>query len=270
MKKLILILLILILLAVFAFSGWQVYKIWNEYRVGEKTYASLETYVVMPETTAPTESVQTESQPAQSPSEPVEEVPVEEAGIRWPQVDFAALQEINPDVVGWIYIEGTQVNYPIVQGKNNDKYLYRMITGEYNSAGSLFLDAEVERDFSDRNNAVYGHNMKNGSMFAGIMGYKGQEFYQEHPVILLLTPDRNYQVHIFSAYVLSAHGDAWDTSFSDESFGKWLDRRISRSYIETDVVPTAQDRVLTLSTCTYENRNSRFLVHGILVPEEES
>ena len=259
MKKIVLIAVILILLAVLCFSGWQVYKIWKEYRIGELTYESLESYVVIPETTAPKET----QKPEEEPEEP------EEPGILWPEVDFEALWEINPDVVGWLYIEGTQVNYPILQGVDNDQYLYRMIDGKWNSAGSLFLEAGLMPDFSDQNNPVYGHNMKNGSMLAGVMGYKNQEFYEEHPVALLLTPDQNYQVHIFSSYVLDASGDAWNTVFTEKTMQEWLDKLVRRSYISTEVIPTSQDRVLTLSTCTYETSNARFLVHGILVPEEK-
>ena len=258
MKKVVFIAVILILLAVLCFSGWQVYKIWKEYRIGEMTYESLEVYAVVPENTGPKET--------KAPEE--ETTDRDESDIRWPEVDFDALWEINPDVVGWLYIEGTQVNYPILQGVDNDQYLYRLITGEYNSSGSLFLEAGLAPDFSDQNNPVYGHNMKNGSMLAGITGYKNQEFYDEHPVALLVTPTGNYQVLIFSAYVLDATGDAWNTVFTEKTMQEWLNKLVRRSYIATDVIPTSQDRVLTLSTCTYETEDARFLVHGILVPEE--
>ena len=258
MKKIVLIAVVSLLLATLCFSGWQVYKIWKEYRIGELTYESLEAYVVIQEATPKKKPQKEETQP----TEP------EEQALVWPEVDFDALWEINPDVVGWLYIPGTQVNYPIMQGSDNDEYIYRLITGEYNSSGSLFLEAGLSPDFSDQNNPVYGHNMKNGSMLAGITGYKSQEFYEEHPVALLLTPTQNYQVKIFSAYVQDANGDAWNTVFTASTLQEWLNKLVRRSYIATDVIPTSQDRVLTLSTCTYETSNSRFLVHGILVPEE--
>ena len=222
------------------------------------TYEALEVYAVIPETTAPKET----KAPEEETTEP------EEPGILWPEVDFEALWEINPDVVGWLYIEGTQVNYPILQGVDNDQYLYRLITGEYNSSGSLFLEAGLAPDFSDQNNPVYGHNMKNGSMLAGVTGYKNQEFYDEHPVALLVTPTGNYQVLIFSAYVMDSTDDAWNTVFTEKTMQEWLNKLVRRSYIATDVIPTSQDRVLTLSTCTYETADARFLVHGILVPED--
>ena len=261
MKKKVRILISVILLAVFCFSGWKLFSIWQEYRVGEETYESIERYVVIPETTA-SEEPQEEQTPEE---ESLQET--EKSEILWPQVDFDALREINPDVVGWLYIEGTQINYPVLQGKDNDQYLYHMIDGTYNSAGSLFLQAGIQGDFFAPNNPVYGHNMKNGSMFAGLTGYKGQAFYEEHPVALLLTPEQNYQVRIFSAYVMDAGGDAWKTALKDSAMQDWLEERVDRSCLDTNVVPTAEDRILTLSTCTYETENARFLVHGILVPE---
>ena len=260
MKKILLICIVIILLAVFCYSGWQLLSIGQDYRVGEKTYESIEQYARIPETTP------RKNQTGDATGTAEQQIP-EKAEILWPEVDFEALQEVNPDVVAWLYIEGTEINYPVMQGRDNDQYLYRLITGEHNSAGSLFLEAGLEPDFSGPNNPVYGHNMKNGSMFAGLTGYKNQKFYEEHPVALLMTPNENYQVKIFSAYVLDADGDAWDIYFTEETLAAWQDQTIRRSYISTDVIPTVRDRILTMSTCSYETDNSRFLVHGILIPE---
>lgn len=268
MKKGILIVLIILLLGVFAFSAWNVVDIWLEYREGEKTYEEMDQFISIPETTRPTVSAKTET----IPTDPVETEPTvpEQELITWPEVDFDALLEVNDDVVGWIYVPDTKVNYPIVQGKNNDQYLYRLINGKYNSSGSIFLEAGIAPDFTEQNNPIYGHNMKNGSMFAGMTGYKSQEFYDEHPIALLMTPQKNYIVRIFSGYVTDAWGDAWDMGFSEERFQNWLDKRIRKSYFATDVVPTAQDSILTFSTCTYETQEGRFVVHGILEEYENA
>lgn len=127
----------------------------------------------------------------------------------WPEVDFEALREINPDLVGWIYIEGTEINYPVVQGADNQYYLKHLFTGEWNSSGCIFLGARNCTDLSDRNSILYGHHMKDGSMFHGLMEYKSQEYYDEHPTVLFLTPDANYEVKIFAGYVASVDADAW-------------------------------------------------------------
>lgn len=260
MKKKIYIIAVILFFGIFAFSAWQLAKIGSEYRKGEKEYERLEQYVQIPETVPATTAADKEDAPAET--QPV--------GTGWPKVDFTALQMINPDVVGWIYIEGTNVNYPIVQAGDNDYYLYRLISGENNSSGSIFLDAGASELFLSRNNPLYGHNMKNGTMFADVTDYVDQGFYEEHPVALLMTPDKNYKVEIFSCYVTDAWGDAWRMNFSsDDDYGQWLNDLQRKSYLATGVRPAAGDRVLTFSTCTYETEEARLVVHGIIQEENE-
>ena len=259
MKKTIMIALIILLLAVFIFSSWKIVDALLEYRKGVQTYEALAQYVAFPETT-PTA--------AQTPTSPIEEVQmnIEESTAEsiFPSVDFRALQALNEDVIGWIYIPDTQVNYPVLQGDDNDDYLYHLLTGEYNSSGSIFLDAEVAGDFSSPNSPIYGHNMKNGTMFKDITGYKKQEFFDAHPTALLLTPEKNYFVHLFSGYVTDSWGDAWDKEFTDSEFEEWLQAAKEKSRFTSDVVPTIQDKILTFSTCTYDTHDARFIVHGVL------
>lgn len=261
MKNAILIIIICLLLMILLLSGWKAYTIWQEYQKGEQTYEDLDQYISVPEKTEPADPEKTEPT---KPGAPEQETQPTEPEEFWPQVDFEKLQQLNPDVVGWIYIEGTQVNYPIVQGKDNDYYLYRLFTGERNSSGSIFLEAGLPRDFTAQNNPVYGHHMKNGTMFADVINYKKQEFYETHPVALLMTPEKNYELVLFSGYVVKPTDDSWDTSFSEEAFGQWLQKVKNRSLFISDVVPTVQDRIVTLSTCTYETDDARFVVHGIL------
>ena len=260
MKKRVYVIAVVVFFAIFAFSAWKLLDISAEYRRGEKEYERLEQYVQIPETVPATTQSKTEDS-----TEPAETQP---AGTVWPKVDFAALQMINPDVVGWIYIEGTNVNYPIVQAKDNDYYQYRRISGEHNSSGSIFLDAKASELFQSRNNPLYGHNMKNGSMFADIPDYVDQEFYEQHPEALLLTPQGNYKVKIFSCYITDAWDNSWQIAFNGSEYGQWLNELQRRSYLATDVHPTEADRVLTFSTCTYETEDARLLVHGIIEESE--
>lgn len=260
MKKVLYFLLVVLLLGVFLFSGWKLLQILTEYRQSEMEYEELAQYVVIPEATPAAETKETTAEEPQT-EEPARKQPQ----VQWPQVDFDALQAINPDVVGWIYIEGTKVNYPIVQGSDNDYYLYRMISGEYNSAGSIFLDVKASESFLSQNNVIYGHNMRNGSMFADITGYKKQGFYDEHPIALLLTPEKNYVVQLFSGYRTDVQADAWQVSFSEENYAQWLENCVAKSVFTANVTPNTADRVLTFSTCTYETANARFVLHGILI-----
>ena len=255
MKKKVYLTVILLFLGVFVFAAVKLLGISSEYRRGTKEYENLEQYVQIPET-VPAATEQKTQETASAQAQP--------AQAQLPQVDFESLLLLNPDIVGWIYIEGTQVNYPVVQSNDNDYYLYRLISGESNSSGSIFLDAGASSLFQSRNNPVFGHNMKNGSMFAGITDYVDQKFYEEHPVALLLTPNGNYEVQIFSCYITDAWDDSWQIIFDGSEFVQWLDKIQRKSFLTTDVRPTEADRVLTFSTCTYETEDARLLVHGIL------
>ena len=263
MKKKILIPVILLLLGVFAYSVWNVVGTLLEYREGQNFYEDLEQYVDTPnqEANAAKKSKLPLLFQAKEPTGPVL---LETDDYPQINVDFDALREMNDDVVGWIYIPDTEINYPVLQGDNNDQYLYRFMTGKYNGAGSIFLDADVPSDFTGKNSPIYGHNMNDGSMFAGLMGYKDQEFFDQHPKAYLMTPEKNYVVHLFSGYVMDAWGNAWDTTFSDRTFQEWLDGTLRRSYFSSEVMPTIENVVLTLSTCSYEVTEGRFVVHGVL------
>ena len=252
MKKFICILLILVLLGVLGYCVWQIVGITDEYQAGEQAYEELEQYIVMPET-VPVETTDTEE------TVEAETAPVQ---IQWPEVDFEALAQVNGDIVGWLYIPGTVINYPVVQGADNEYYLKHLFNGKTNSSGCIYLDCGAEGDFTTMNSVLHGHHMKNGSMFAGICKYKDQSYFDEHPTAMLLTPDGNYQVEFFSGYVCEVTADAWDYDF-DEA---WLDKRIRSSYFDAEVTPTMDDRILTLSTCSYEFKDARFVLHGILVP----
>lgn len=262
MKKPILIALIVLLLGVFLFSTWQIIDILHEYRKGEQTYEALEHYISIPGTTKSDKNNQTKPDAQPGETQPEETIPEKESP--FPDVDFGALQALNEDVVGWIYIPDTRVNYPILQGDDNDEYLYHLLTGDYNSSGSIFLDAGVSGDFSGKNSPIYGHNMKNDTMFADIADYKKQTFFDAHPTAMLMTPEKNYFVHLFSGYVTDSWGDAWIMNFTDSEFESWVADAKEKSRFTSDVMPTVQDRVLTFSTCTYDTHDARFVVHGIL------
>lgn len=256
------ILIILLCLAAIAVGSWNIFHIQSGYHQGAQAYAQLDAYTTPPETEpepvtdVPAEPAETEDTRPTEPTEP--EIP-------FPEVDFAALREINSSVVGWISLEDTDLSYPIAQAKDNKYYLEHLFSGEANSSGCIFLDCSNWGDFSDRNNILYGHNMRNGAMFAPLLRYKDPAFYEEHPRLLLITPERNYVVEIFSGYVLSGWGNAWVTSFgSDGEYEAWLAECAGRSCFSTGITPEAGDRILTLSTCTYEYDDARFLIQGIL------
>lgn len=244
-------------------SLWNLYRIFSGYKKGDDSYANLKSYVT-PATAgaAPTGAASSQKETdATAQSETAPTLPP----IPFPEVDFAALRQINPSIVGWISCEGTSISYPIAQASDNRYYLEHLFTGEANRSGCIFLDCANNSDFSDRHSILYGHNMKNGAMFAGLMNYKDQDYYDAHPRFLLVTPAQNYTIEIFAGYVLSGWGNAWTLSFADDAeFEAWLQDSVRQSCFQSDITPTAQDRIVTLSTCSYEFDNARFVLLGIL------
>lgn len=261
MKKWITWLVMALFAAIAVFSGYQIFSILNEYEKGDATYEDVaEQFIVLPENTPePEKTLMPELILPEQTETPETDDTV------WPEVDFAALQEVNADVVGWIYIEGTRVNYPILKGEDNDYYMKRMIDKKRNSAGSIFMDCKNAGDFSDQHSILYGHHMKNGSMFAALSGYKEQAFFEEHPVCLILTPQGDFKLKFFAGYVASTKADAWQKEFiSGEEFADWIAEAKEKSMFASDVEPMPSDRIVTLSTCSYEFSNARFVLLGVL------
>ena len=248
--RIVLIILCVIFFGIFAFSGYKLLSTLHEYKVAEDTYNKISDNFV----SAKKDNTKGGDSNAITESSPVD-------------VDFDALLEQGPDVVGWLYSEGTVINYPVVQAEDNFYYLHRFIDGVYNASGSLFLDCTCSSDFSGRNTVLYGHNMNDGSMFHSLLSYESQDFYNEHPVMYLNTPTQNYKIEIFSAYVTDHESETYKMFFeSDEDFSRHIDDWRVQSLISTNVDISTNDRVITLSTCTYDFYNARFVVQGKLTP----
>lgn len=254
--------LIPILLVVFLFSGWKVITLGREYAASRNSYSQLEQYVSLQ--TEAAASTAPEHIPESSPETTAPEETSEQEQIPWPVVDFEALAQINPDIVGWICIPDTQINYPIVH-RDNVYYMDRMFDGTYNAGGCIFLEEDCLPDFSGPHNILYGHHMRDGSMFAGISKFRDQTYYDAHPLGLLLTPNGNHLVEFFSGYVSATYETAWQLEFVEGEYPAWLEDIARRSLFYTAVVPDSGDRILTLSTCSYEFENARFVLHGVIV-----
>lgn len=235
-------------------AAHRIYQEHSEYREGADSYSVLEAYI---------KETQTEPMPEESKPEQDE---MSENAIAWPVVDFAALESINSDCVAWIRIDGTEIDYPVVQGHDNSFYLKHLFGGEWNGAGCIFLDSRVNPDLSDRHSVLYGHHMKNGTMFSDIAKYKDQTFYENHTTGMILTPTENYRIEFFAGYVAGADDEtAWKVTFATEDeYVDWLNETVGRSWFNSEVIPTAEDRVITLSTCSYEFNNARFVLIGRL------
>ena len=193
-----------------------------------------------------------------------EEVPKEYAPIT---VDFDALKAVGSDIVGWIYCPDTIINFPVVKGSDNTYYLKHSYDGEYCYSGSIFVEQLNSADFSDPNTIIYGHNMKDGLMFGKIDMWADQSYYDAHPDIWLLTPERDYKIRLFSGYTTPAGSDSYQV-FSDfgEDFSAYLSMALEQSDFVSPVEPGEEDCCVMLSTCAYVFTNARYVLHGVLQP----
>ncbi len=192
-------------------------------------------------------------------------------------IDFTTLKERNSDVIGWINIPNTKVDYPILQANESlpeSFYLYHNIDRDYEFAGSIYIQRLNQFDFSDPNTIIYGHNMKNGSMFASIHKFKDKTFFDENKYIYIYTPGHILTYEIFSAYRYDDRHLLYYFNFNDKAvFEDYLNTAknptdyIRNTRPETQV--TADDKIITLSTCI-TNDNYRYLVQGVLINDIET
>lgn len=210
------------------------------------------------------------TEPAGESSAPVtawETVPVEGDPMmeEMAQINLAALREENPDVVGWIRIPDTKIDYPLMQGEDNDFYLNHTWKKEPNSVGSVFLECENRADLTDYNTIVYGHNMNNGSMFADLELFALQEYWKDHPYVYIATDAGVYRYEIFAFF--NAQVDSLTYGMNpqrDDTKEKFLNLALEESRIETGIQPVITDRILTLSTCSGANYDYRYVVQARL------
>lgn len=189
---------------------------------------------------------------------------VEVSELLLPDIDWDALESVNPDVIGWIYCPDTPINYPVVQGGDNQFYLTHLIDGSEGCYGTLFLDSQCS--LMGQNSILYGHHMKNGAMLASLTRYQRQEYYDAHPTLYLLQRSQCWEISVFSGYTSAPNGDAYTLDLSAEEFGDWTETQIARSDFQSTVAPKSIRRVLTLSTCTYAYDDARYVVMGRMRP----
>ena len=247
---------LIVAIAVFCYAAFNLYHIYTEYKKGTDEYNQIEEMAV---TERDADSAEVAGPSAQL------KPPIE--------VDFDKLKSVNEDVVGWIYVDALpDISYPIVKGKDNQTYLHQTYEKNYNFAGTIFVDYENSGDFSDCNTLVYGHNMKNGSMFGHLKKFREDDkLYKQDKYFWILTPERNYRYEIITAYTTGVNSDTY-TLFKGpgEEFEKYLETIKGYSEIQTDDTDlTIKDRIVTLSTCT-GNESTRFVVQGKRVDAEDA
>lgn len=180
-------------------------------------------------------------------------------------VDFDALKAENPDIIAWVYCPDTEVNYPVLQSSDNKYYLRRGVDGSYRTAGSIFADFRNSYDLSDENNIIYGHNMKNGSMFATITRYAEQSYYDGHPVWYILTPEKDYKVTLFAGFVTDTSSPVYATARRTTADGTpVMEQAWADSNFRGGSPPAEGEHTVTFSTCSYEFTNARYVLIGVM------
>ena len=180
-------------------------------------------------------------------------------------VDFDGLCGINPDIVGWIYCEDTPISYPVLQGKDNKKYLIIQPDGKTSGSGSVFIDCNCDRNFTNDNTIMYGHNLKN-KMFACLSRYSSQSYYDNHSVMWLLTPNGNYRIELFAGFIIKDGGWVYVIDLlTPADWSKFTNSCLKASKFKSSFQPEPGDRLITLSTCNYSFDNARYVVVGSLV-----
>ncbi len=243
--------LILICLIVFCISGIQLFSILSEYKEGKDTYDNIaELAITVPVATGEEETT---------------------LSYEYYYVDFDLLLAENSDIVGWLRFDSPDIiNYPILQGEDNNEYLRTTYTMEANTAGSIFIDASNSSSFTDDNTIIYGHNMRNDTMFGRLDEYNDSAYYEEYPYFYIYTPNGHVSKYqVVSARTVAAVGSScYTTNFgSDESYQSYIDEMLQNSYYDTGTEITTTSKMVTLSTCTTSD-TSRFIVQGVKVEEK--
>lgn len=194
-------------------------------------------------------------------------------------VTFASLKDLNQDFKAWIVVPGADISLAVVQGKDNDKYLKTGYNGKWSAGGTAFIDCQNKAPFSDTNTVIYGHNMRDGSMFGSIKNYKNINTFKENPYIYVYTENENYVYKIYSVFLTNAKksdDDGYVLAYtfknlsSSDKFNGFMEEIKTRSYYHTGVDYQEGDKIITLSTCDRTDiKDGRLVLVGRLVRENE-
>lgn len=263
--KIICIILLIILIGIVAVWG---YRIIVENRANSK-YEEIQNTVNSAAKQADTEAVIIETETEEETETETEEVQ-NAFDIPEKNLDWASLYAENKDIYAWIYIPGTQVDYPVLQSASDDTYyLNHNIDGSYGKPGCIYTEKINSKDFTNYNTVLYGHNMKNGEMFGCLHDYEDKTFFDENPYVYVYTEEKTYVYEIFAAYTATnAHILNTNDFSTQEGFADYLDNVVYNKALtgnfRNDTRVTSDNRIITLSTCT-SNSSKRWLVQAVLV-----
>lgn len=231
MKRMINNILLIICIFIFCISTWKLYGYYRSYKKAKDTYSKIAK-----------ENVKISKNER--------------------KIDFKKLKSQNQDIAGWIYIRGTTIDYPIVQGKDNEEYLHQDFNKKKSSSGTIFLDNNCKKDFTSDNNIIYGHHMKNGTMFAQLLKFREKSFLKKHNEIMIFTPDRTIHLKVISAYAQKAQNKIPVTFANDKQKKAYIKKIESMSEQTIKASRINDSHIYTFVTCSYEGEDNRTYVHA--------
>lgn len=233
MRKLIYNILLIFCVLIFCMSAWKLYGYYKSYKKAKDTYSKIRK-----------ESIQISQKEER-------------------KIDFEKLKKKNPDIVGWVYAKGTSIDYPIVQGKDNEEYLHKDFNQKKSSSGTIFLDYNCDKNFSSDNNIVYGHHMKNGTMFADLLKFREQSFLKKYDEIILYTPKKTIRLKVISAYATKAQEKMPITFAEEKQKEAYIHKIKNMSEPSIKSFQTKGKYIYTFVTCSYEKEDNRTYVHAV-------
>ena len=258
----------LLLAAVFLVSTALLIRQQFDKKTGGESYAQAQQIATAEPTVGTEETTETAAEPDQPPEMVWIPAPVEDGDPvleTMAQIDLEALRRTNPEVVGWIYLPQSKINYPLMQGQDNSYYLNHTWDEKSNAVGSIFLEYQNNPNLTDFNTIVYGHNMNDGSMFAGLRNFSTEGYWQAHPYVYVVSDEGIYRYEVFSSYKADLDSPVYGLSFDlTETKAEFLLYAMEQSVIDTGVLPDVTDRILTLSTCSGAGYTNRWVVHARL------
>lgn len=228
--------IIVCLLGIIAVCGYNLYTIFRDYKADQNSYTRVQESAVAEEFDG--------------------------------NVDFDALKAINPDVIAWLYLKDTKINYPVVKAPDNSKYLSTLFDGSAGGAGTLFADCYTEKPFGQFSTIVYGHHMKDKSMFCSLDSFKDPSFADEHPEFELITPDEKYHLAVWAYVNVPSDSELYTINVSGDDRSPYLEMIKDNADYLTDVSVGVDDNIVLLSTCGYEYENARHVVVCRMVPRD--
>jgi sortase B len=243
-------LLLLIFLAIAVYAGYQIYLEYTDYHAGTVEYDKLQ-------------DIAKENGIGNSDDDSNNSTSFDEQEVLHHLENiYASMKSQNADYVGWLYVNDI-ISYPVVQ-RDNNYYLRRTFNGNYNRAGTLFIDENVEDGWDSLNVLVYGHNLMNDKMFGTLDEYESKQYCEEHPIFYVFL-ENEYRIYkVFSAYQTKPSTNTYQIAFEDDlDYQNYIQAMLDKSYYQVENEALDTKNIVTLSTCTNKD-DGRFVVHGYL------